>query len=201
LAARANIKVPTTFVITKKAFSYLDKINASSCGDRYHSALCVGSWVLENMTNEELESMLAREIVHIKEDHSFNGEIFYAKVMGPALLIVVLLAQVNFFKKAFGFIGASTSKLAELTALGAVAWGLAYLPAKRNSRKQNQEADIGALELTGHKKLLSALKKMKKWQKKYTAFSYRLGETIPFLFEQSSFAERSKYLRAYDFAR
>jgi len=203
ISKKAGINVPMVFVITSKSYSYADKANAWACGDKNRSIVGVGSWVLENMTNDELESVLSHEIIHIQKDHAFKINIFSLKLMAPVFVVtlsVLLLAQSKKFKEFFGFKYDAKDEMSKyslfIKAVSAAAM-LVHLPVQRYSRAQEKDADLGAVDLTGNKQHISALEKIENWSKKYVPYSYRLLEAMPWLFSHPSHTQRKKYIQEY----
>lgn len=203
VSTKAGINVPTIFVITPKSYSYADKANAWACGDKNRSVVGVGSWILENMTNDELENVLSHEITHIKQDHVFKINMFKLKLMVPALVVsfaALLGAQSKKFKEFFGLKYDEKDEISKhalfVKAISAAAM-FVYLPVQRYSRMQEKEADLGVVDLTGNKQHILALEKLENWQKKYVPYSYRLQEAAPWLFSHPSCTQRKKYIQEY----
>ncbi len=69
LATKAAINRPLMFVITRRNKELSPQMNAFAVGGKYMSAIFVGQRLVEELTAQELEGILAHEIAHIQLGH------------------------------------------------------------------------------------------------------------------------------------
>lgn len=171
LSKKASINRPLTFVITKKVPNFFAKTNAFTCGDENESVVFIGSWVLDNMSHDEIAGILAHEITHIKKNHVMKRLGINMVTLGGSIGLSVALQQ-YFFKN---------NKVA---IFGAVVLGTVVSSAANAyySRLCEKEADLGAIQLMGNKKLAQSLQKVDRIIKKYAPYTHWEMKNNPSLF-------------------
>jgi len=188
LASKAAIKKPMFFLITKKFPWFPLKANAFAVGDKEVSAVFVGSWTVASLSQDELAGILAHEISHISKNHVMR--IFKTSLgIGLASGIATSHLMQYIAMKLRGNIFASGDR--ELLGLMerhpvvadmliyVIAYGISSyctsvvssLILASYSRKLEKEADLGAVDVTGNKKVAAGLEKLDAVYKKYVPFS------------------------------
>jgi heat shock protein HtpX len=172
LSKKASINRPLTFVITKKVPNFFAKANAFTCGDENESVVFVGSWVLDNMSHDEIAGILAHEITHIKKNHVMKQLGVNMITLGGSIGLSLALQQ-YFLKNT------------EFAALGAVVLGTVVSSAATAyySRRCEKEADLGAVQLMGNKKLAQSLQKLDRIIKKYAPYTHWQMKNNPSIFD------------------
>jgi len=201
LSKKLSINKPTVFVATKKVGFFGLKANAFATGDKERSVILLGSWLIDNLTNDELEGIIAHELNHIKKDHVVRN-IGTLCCVGAGYLIAAATVATVLYK--YGYLNKeSWSKInkkfkntpATTSAIGTSAL---LLPAKllmtKLSRKFEKEADLGAIDTTGNKELATALGKFDIMQKKYSPFSRWINTKFNFLSSHPTTEARKKYI-------
>jgi heat shock protein HtpX len=153
LSKKANLPMPKVYIIPEQA------PNAFATGRDYeHAAVAVTEGILELLTKEELEAVLAHELSHIKHYDMLIGTIA-ATIAGA----ISLLSQFGLF---FGGDRENRNFVVELI-LMIVAPLAATIIQMAISRSREFEADKGAALITGHPEWLqSALSKLDNYAKK-----------------------------------
>ena len=152
LARKANLPMPKVYIIP-------DQVpNAFATGRDYeHAAVAVTEGILELLTPEELEGVLAHELSHIKHYDMLIGTIA-ATIAGA----ISLLANFGFI---FGGDRENRNPILEII-LMVVAPLAATIIQMAISRSREFEADKGAALITGHPEWLqSALSKLDNYAK------------------------------------
>ncbi len=152
LARKANLPMPKVYIIP-------DQVpNAFATGRDYeHAAVAVTEGILELLTPEELEGVLAHELSHIKHYDMLIGTIA-ATIAGA----ISLLANFGFI---FGGNRENRNPILEII-LMVVAPLAATIIQMAISRSREFEADKGAALITGHPEWLqSALSKLDNYAK------------------------------------
>lgn len=178
LSAKAQIQKPTVFFVTKKFPFFPLKSNAGSAGDKTVSVIFVGSWLADTLTIDELVGVLAHEISHIKNNHMVKREIALTGVKVVAALGVACgVAAWLSFLYASGrlspdsFVVEYKNSFYFLAGAGFIAYKLVKYPGllaeKWYERLQEKQADLGAVDITGNKELVSALEKLDAMEHKY----------------------------------
>ncbi|NJO78702.1 MAG: M48 family metalloprotease [Cyanobacteria bacterium RM1_2_2] len=154
LSERANIPMPKVFFVSTKS------PNAFATGrDPQHSAVAVTEGIVELLSPEELESVLAHELTHIK-----NRDTLTQAVAGTLAGAITFLGRILTFGALYGPVtsggrrNANPLSLIFLIVLAPLSAGLIQLAI---SRTREYAADQGAAEITGNPlALVSALKKL-----------------------------------------
>ena len=159
LADKAFLPMPKVYIIPERA------PNAFATGrNPEHAAVAATQGLLDLMTPQEVEGVLAHEMSHIKNHDILISSV--AAVFAGAIATLVNYAQTRLRQSSSGGKKAVASGLAiVLMPLAAMIIRMAI------SRTREFEADAGSAELTGHPEwLISALSKLedfsKNWQLK-----------------------------------
>ncbi len=154
LSARAGIPVPKVFIVPTKS------PNAFATGrDPEHSALAVTQGIMELLSREELEGVLAHELTHIR-----NRDTLTQAVAGTLAGAITFLGRLLSFGALYGPVtrderrGPNPMGLLFLLILAPIAAGLIQLAV---SRTREFAADLGSAEITGKPlALANALEKL-----------------------------------------
>ena len=154
LSARAGIPMPKVFIVPTKS------PNAFATGrDPEHSALAVTQGIVELLSREELEGVLAHELTHIR-----NRDTLTQAVAGTLAGAITFLGRLLSFGALYGPVtrddrrGSNPMGLLFLLILAPVAAGLIQLAV---SRTREFAADLGSAEITGKPlALANALEKL-----------------------------------------
>lgn len=171
ISKKASINRPLTFVITRKVPNFFSKANAFTCGDENESVVFVGSWVLDNMSHDEIAGILAHEITHIKKNHVLKELGFGLITRIGCVGLSVALQQRYLKNNATALYGAIVTGWMVASALNA-----------RYSRSCEKEADLGAVQLMGNKKLAQSLQKLDRIIKKYAPYTHWQMKNNPSIF-------------------
>lgn len=154
LCAKANIPFPKLYILDDNA------MNAFATGRNYnHSAVAVTKGLLQKMTLDEVEAVIAHELSHVK-NYDMRTMAVVSILVGAISIIADLYWSSNIVNKAqekdtsgaTAIIGAILSVFAPLTA---------FFIQMAISRKREYVADAGSAELTKKPKALaSALRKI-----------------------------------------
>jgi heat shock protein HtpX len=154
LSDRANIPMPKLFVVPTKS------PNAFATGrDPNHSAIAVTEGIVELLSREELEGVLAHELTHIR-----NRDTLTQAVAGTLAGAVTFIGRILTFGALYGPVtrddrrGASPFGLLFLIILAPLSATLIQLAI---SRTREFAADLGSAEITGNPTALArALEKL-----------------------------------------
>jgi heat shock protein HtpX len=154
LSQRADIPLPTIFVVPTKS------PNAFATGrDPQHSAIAVTEGILELLSPEELEGVLAHELTHIK-----NRDTLTQAVAGTLAGAITFLGRILTFGALYGPVTYDNRRnvnplgLLFLIILAPLSAGLIQLAI---SRTREYAADQGSAEITGNPlALVNALRKL-----------------------------------------
>ncbi|MBD1921271.1 M48 family metalloprotease [Microcoleus sp. FACHB-831] len=154
LSDRAEIPMPTLFVVPTKS------PNAFATGrDPEHAALAVTQGILEILTREELEGVLAHEITHIR-----NRDTLTQAVAGTIAGAITFAGRILTLGALYGPVtrddrrGGNAFGALFLIILAPIAAGLIQFAI---SRTREFAADLGSAEITGNPlALASALEKL-----------------------------------------
>jgi heat shock protein HtpX len=154
LSQRADIPLPTIFVVPTKS------PNAFATGrDPQHSAIAVTEGILELLSPEELEGVLAHELTHIK-----NRDTLTQAVAGTLAGAITFLGRILTFGALYGPVTYDNRRnvnplgLLFLIILAPLSAGLIQLAI---SRTREYAADQGSAEITGDPlALVNALRKL-----------------------------------------
>jgi len=194
LSVKAKINTPLLFLITKKHPLFFSKTNACAVGGRDASAVFVGSWLIDELSADEVQAILAHEITHIAHEYSISSLKFMLGSFAVSLSAAILGYKLTGYAKDCPWYLRWTA--------ASFGWGFAHklfsLISFRHAREQEKVADLGAIELTGNMALIGALEKCDEMVKKYCPYSARKRkETIERLFSSHPLTEeRVAYIRA-----
>lgn len=154
LSERADIPMPTLFVVPTKS------PNAFATGrDPQHSAVAVTEGILELLSPEELEGVLAHELTHVK-----NRDTLTQAVAGTIAGAITFLGRILSFGALYGPVTYDNRRnvnpfgLLFLIILAPLSAGLIQLAI---SRTREYAADQGSAEITGNPlALVNALRKL-----------------------------------------
>ena len=194
LSKKANIKKPMTFVITRKHPVFFAKVNAGAVGDKEKSAIFVGSWVLDKITTEELEGIVAHEITHIAKDHTTP---LFTRALAARAAVFGLAGFVDYLVKA----KTKNNYAALLAAASTFIIGeiITSLLKAKYSRDCEREADFGAIDLTDHAGLIGGLTKLDEVCDRYLPYSsVEQKEWLNRIFADHPLTEnRLEYIKKY----
>ncbi|MBR1649089.1 MAG: zinc metalloprotease HtpX [Alphaproteobacteria bacterium] len=155
LSSEAGLPMPKIYVVP-------DKVpNAFATGrDAKHSAVAATSGLLELMSREELEGVLAHEMSHVRHHDILISTI--AAIFAGAIAMLGNFARVNSSAK-------NQNRNALIMLLGAVLMPIAASIIQMSiSRTREYKADEGAARLTKHPEwLMSALYKLENYANNY----------------------------------
>ncbi|MBW4681292.1 MAG: M48 family metalloprotease [Microcoleus vaginatus WJT46-NPBG5] len=154
LSERADIPMPKLFIVPTKS------PNAFATGrDPEHAAVAVTEGILELLSREELEAVLAHELTHIRNRDTLTGA-----VAGTIAGALTFAGRILTFGALYGPVtrddrrGGNALGTLFLIVLAPVAAGLIQMAI---SRTREYAADLGAAEITGNPLgLVSALQKL-----------------------------------------
>jgi heat shock protein HtpX len=158
LCQRANLPVPRLFVIPQPA------PNAFATGrNPRHAAVAVTAGLLELMTEEEVEGVIAHELGHVK-----NYDILTASVAATIATAITYLAQMGHFAMIFGGQSRRDEREGEGAGNAMVALLMIFLAPFAAmilqmwiSRTREFSADAAAAQMVGHPYgLIKALEKL-----------------------------------------
>jgi len=158
LTQKANLPMPTLYIIPEQ------QPNAFATGRNYeHAAVAVTQGLLDLMTEEEVEAVIAHELSHIKHYDILIGTVT-ASIAGA----IAMLAQFGMF---FGGGERERPNMLVSLALMFIMPMAATIIQMTVSRNREFMADEGAAKMTGHPEWLqSALSKLE---------SYARGTALP----------------------
>ncbi len=154
LSDRAQIPLPTLFLVPTKS------PNAFATGrDPEHSAIAVTEGIVDLLSREELEAVLAHELTHIR-----NRDTLTQAVAGTLAGAITYLGRILSFGALYGPVtrddrrGGNPMGLLFLVILAPIAAALIQFAV---SRTREFSADLGSAEITGNPlALASALEKL-----------------------------------------
>lgn len=154
LSDRAQIPMPTLFVVPTKS------PNAFATGrDPQHAAVAVTQGIVDLLSREELEGVLAHELTHIR-----NRDTLTQAVAGTLAGAITFLGRILSFGAMYGPVtrddrrGGNPAGLLFLVILAPIAAALIQFAI---SRTREFSADLGSAEITGNPlALASALEKL-----------------------------------------
>ncbi|HBR70133.1 TPA: hypothetical protein DIC20_05315 [Candidatus Dependentiae bacterium] len=202
IAQKAAIEKPITFIITRKIPNFFNKVNAFTTGDKEKSVVFIGSWLIDNMTQDELEGIIAHEITHLQKNHILRQLAYRAGTfVGCTAAIMGSIALLAKYK----YLNIDWNR--DLGNLTYVALTSSVLPSTllyaRYSRQCEKEADLGALQLTGNKKIADSLAKFDGVIKKYLPYTHSQLEktSLQQLFaDHPKISERIRYIKEAELA-
>ena len=145
LATRANIPMPNLYLLPSES------PNAFATGrDEHHAAVAVTAGLMNMMTRNELEGVIAHELSHIK-----HKDILISTMAATIASAVVLLSRWSLF------FGNDDRSMVGAVAVAIVAPVAATMVQMAISRSREYEADAGSARVTGNPEALaSALGKL-----------------------------------------
>jgi len=199
LASAAKIKRPLVFLITKKYPGFLDKVNACAAGDKNSSVIIMGSWLLDNMSTKEVEGVIAHEMGHIQKSHTqkrIASLLAYITGIGLSYWGTDCLKKSGVTLQIPGTAYTIGSHEFEWIPLMYMFGGLLAL--KWYNRTQEKEADLLAVDFTGHKELAQSLQSLDAVVHKYLPFSAWMNEgSNKWFADHPTIEERIRYIQAY----
>lgn len=154
LVSKTDLPMPKLYILDDNT------MNAFATGRNYtHSAVAVSKGLLQRMTTDEVEAVLAHEIAHIR-NYDMRTMAIVSILVGAISIIADLYWSSNIANTAqekdksglFAIVGVVLAVFAPLTA---------FLIQLAISRKREYVADAGSAEITGKPKALaSALRKI-----------------------------------------
>lgn len=160
LADRANLPMPKVYIIPEQA------PNAFATGrNPSHAAVAATQGLLNLMTEEEVEGVLAHEMSHVRHYDILIGSI--AAVFAGAIAMLGNLARYQNNSRQYSDNRRSNNGIALL--LGAILMPIAGSIIQMTiSRTREYAADEGAARLTGHPEwLINALSKLEGYSQQY----------------------------------
>lgn len=158
LAKDAGIKVENIYKFdmsknTKKA-------NAAFTGIGKSKRIILGDTLLENYSNDEIETVIAHELGHYKKKHILKGIVFSTVSSFLTLFLMAKLYEISI--NWFGFNSISEISALPLLMLWGMLIGIIQNPISNMiSRKHEYEADRYAIDSTGKvKEFIAALEKL-----------------------------------------
>lgn len=162
LTARANLPMPRIFVIPTES------PNAFATGrNPQHASVAVTHGILNILTDEELEGVLAHELGHVR-----NRDILTSSIAATLAGAITILARMAFWFGAMGGMGGGDRRDREGGGLGALFMLIlaplaAMLIQLWVSRTREYEADASGAHLTGNPyALASALEKISAYSRR-----------------------------------
>lgn len=162
LAAKEGLPMPKIYVLPTES------PNAFATGrNPQHASVAVTHGILELLTDEELEGVLAHELGHVK-----NRDILTSSIAATLAGAITMIARMGYWASLFGGFGGRESRDREGGGLGAllmiiVAPIAATLIQLAVSRSREYEADSTGAHTTGNPyALASALQKLENYSKR-----------------------------------
>jgi len=162
LAAKEGLPIPKIYVLPTES------PNAFATGrNPQHASVAVTHGILELLTDEELEGVLAHELGHVK-----NRDILTSSIAATLAGAITMIARMGYWASLFGGFGGRESRDREGGGLGAllmiiVAPIAATLIQLAVSRSREYEADSTGAHTTGNPyALASALQKLENYSKR-----------------------------------
>jgi len=162
LAAKEGLPIPKIYVLPTES------PNAFATGrNPQHASVAVTHGILELLTDEELEGVLAHELGHVK-----NRDILTSSIAATLAGAITMIARMGYWASLFGGFGGRDSRDREGGGLGAllmiiVAPIAATLIQLAVSRSREYEADSTGAHTTGNPyALASALQKLENYSKR-----------------------------------
>jgi len=162
LAAKEGLPMPKIYVLPTES------PNAFATGrNPQHASVAVTHGILELLTDEELEGVLAHELGHVK-----NRDILTSSITATLAGAITMIARMGYWASLFGGFGGRESRDREGGGLGAllmiiVAPIAATLIQLAVSRSREYEADSTGAHTTGNPyALASALQKLENYSKR-----------------------------------
>lgn len=151
LAERANLPMPTV------AISPDAQPNAFATGrNPHHAVVCATQGLLSSLTRDEVEGVMAHELMHVK-----HRDILIGSVAAAIATAISYMAQMAMFSQMFGGRGRRGGNPLAMLAVAILAPVAASLIQMAVSRSREYEADRGAAELLGTgQPLATALEKI-----------------------------------------
>jgi heat shock protein HtpX len=160
LSERAGLPMPKLYFVPTKS------PNAFATGrDPEHAAVAVTQGIVDLLSREELEGVLAHELTHVR-----NRDTLTQAVVGTIAGAITFLGRILTFGALYGPVtrdnrrGGNLFGLLFLIVLAPLAAGLLQMAI---SRTREYSADLGSAEITGNPAALaSALEKLEAWATK-----------------------------------
>ncbi len=151
LAERANMPMPTV------AISPNAQPNAFATGrGPKHAVVCATQGLLETLTRDEVEGVMAHELMHVK-----HRDILIGSVAAAIATAISFMAQMAMFSSMFGGRDRRNNNVIGMLAMSLLAPIAASVIQMAISRSREFEADRGAAELLGNgESLARALEKI-----------------------------------------
>ena len=151
LAERANMPMPTV------AISPNAQPNAFATGrGPKHAVVCATQGLLETLTRDEVEGVMAHELMHVK-----HRDILIGSVAAAIATAISFIAQMAMYSSMFGGRDRRNNNVLGMLAMSLLAPIAASLIQMAVSRSREFEADRGAAELLGSgQSLARALEKI-----------------------------------------
>ncbi len=140
LAQRANMPMPTV------AISPNAQPNAFATGrGPKHAVVCATQGLLETLTRDEVEGVMAHELMHVK-----HRDILIGSVAAAIATAISFVAQMTMYSSMFGGRDRRNNNVLGMLAMSLLAPIAASLIQMAVSRSREFEADRGAAELLGN---------------------------------------------------
>ena len=139
LAQKANLPMPTVAI----APSPQPNAFATGRGPR-HAVVCATEGLLETLTRDEVEGVMAHELMHVK-----HRDILIGSVAAAIATAISFMAQMAMFSSMFGGRDRRNNNVIGMLAVSLLAPIAASLIQMAVSRSREFEADRGAAELLG----------------------------------------------------
>lgn len=162
LADKAGLPMPKVYIVPEQV------PNAFATGrNPSHAAVAVTQGLLQLMSPEEVEGVLAHEMSHVRHYDILIGSV--AAVFAGAITMLARVAPYSGAAAGNGYNGNSRSNNSKLGVLGAFLMPIAASIVQMSiSRTREYAADEGAAQLTGHPEwLMSSLSKLEEYSKNY----------------------------------
>jgi heat shock protein HtpX len=158
LAERANLPMPTV------AISPDAQPNAFATGrNPDHAVVCATQGLLSSLTKDEVEGVMAHELMHVK-----HRDILIGSVAAAIATAISFMAQMAMFSQMFGGRDRRSGNPLAMLAVAILAPIAASLIQMAVSRSREYEADRGAAELIGTgEPLATALEKIEVLAKRH----------------------------------